>query len=68
MKKLLIILATTILISACDNSDKPFGHMSKPLRFEYDGHRYIHFRMDVHRNGVVHDPECLCHKEDNNGN
>lgn len=69
MKKLLIILGATILISACDNSDKPLGHMFKPIRFEYDGHRYIHFRMDLYRSGAVHDPECPCQiKEESNGN
>ena len=38
--------------------------MSEPVRFEYDGHKYIHFSVYVYHNGVVHDPDCPCHKEE----
>ena len=36
----------------------------KARRFTYEGHRYIMFLYNVHMNGVVHDPDCPCHKED----
>ena len=30
-------------------------------KFEYDGHQYIVFYQG-YRMGVVHDPDCSCHK------
>lgn len=35
-------------------------------KFSYDGHSYILFDGDSHLNGIVHDPDCACHKHDSN--
>ena len=31
-------------------------------RIEYDGHTYIVFNGERILNGIVHDPDCKCHK------
>lgn len=33
-------------------------------KFSYSGHSYILFDGDSHLNGIVHDPDCACHKHD----
>lgn len=36
--------------------------------FEYNGHKYILFEEYERWGGIVHDPDCPCHKKDNNDN
>lgn len=32
----------------------------------YDGHSYIMFSGTSSLNGIVHDPDCVCHKKNSN--
>ena len=36
-------------------------------KFEYNGHQYLQFGSGDHQS-VVHDPDCKCHKNNNNNN
>lgn len=60
-----VVIGAMLLLSACSTeTNKEVELLSKPVRFEYDGHKYIHFSVYVYHNGVVHDPDCPCHKEE----
>ena len=37
------------------------------IKFEYNGHQYIRFG-EYQSTSVVHDPDCKCHKNNNNNN
>jgi hypothetical protein len=37
------------------------------IKFEYNGHQYIRFG-EYRSTCVVHDPDCKCHKNNNNNN
>lgn len=32
------------------------------FKVEYSGHSYIMFDGSNHLNGIIHDPDCSCHK------
>lgn len=61
--KRLIILGTMLLLSACCETNKE--KVDFPVRarsYTYEGHQYIMFLYNQYINGVVHDPDCPCHK------
>ena len=68
MKRSLMILGAMLLMSACCQVSNEAQEVREiPMRarrFTYEGHRYIMFLYNVHMNGVVHDPDCPCNKED----
>lgn len=70
MKRLIIILGAMILLSGCctqvERQEEPteLRLMYEPKKFSHEGHRYICFRLSVYSAGVVHDPDCPCHKEE----
>ena len=72
MKRLIMILGAPLLLSACCQVSNEAQEVKeipmKARRFTYEGHRYIMFLYNVHMNGVVHDPDCPCNKEESNGN
>lgn len=70
MKKILFLLACTLLVGCCAPGEipdpitigeKPLRHYVRPYYIEFDGHRYIYFSGS---NGfsMVHDPDC-CKEE-----
>lgn len=76
MKKvLLVITMITSLISmgSCSQPERTpeetsriIGDYSNPIKFDYDGHKYIRFTWSFGRYktaGVVHDPDCKCNND-----
>ena len=72
MKKILYLLACTLLIGCCAPGETPdpikigenafHGDVITPYQFDYNGHKYIYFSgYDIQ--SVVHDPDCSCQKE-----
>lgn len=66
MKKILFLLACTLLVGCCASGeipdpieigDGPIQHLVRPYHIEYCGHKYIYFSGS---NGfsMVHDPNC----------
>ena len=43
-------------------------HYLDATHFEYKNHKYILFEEFENWGGIVHDPDCPCHKKDNNDN
>ena len=71
MKKILYLLACTLLVGCCAPSEvpeaieigeNPVRHVVRPHYFEYNGHRYIYF-SGYENASVAHDPDCECNKE-----
>ena len=70
MKKILFLLACTLLVGCCAPSDTPdpiligensVHHIVRPYYTEYNGHRYIYF-SGYEGGSMVHDPDC-CKEE-----
>ena len=70
MKKILFLLACTLLVGCCAPDtipdpiiiwDKPTRHAVRPYSFEYNGHKYIYF-SGYESSSIVHDPDC-CKEE-----
>ena len=74
MKKILFLLACTLLVGCCAPGErpdpiiigkKPECHVVRPYSFEHNGHRYIYF-LGYESSSIVHDPDCECNKEISN--
>ena len=73
MKKILFLLACTLLVGCCAPNETPepikvgegtcHGDVIKPYQFDYNGHKYIYFSGYASSN-IVHDPDCSCCKEE----
>lgn len=70
MKKILFLLACTLLVGCCAPSELPdpiiigkksSRHVIRPYHIEYNGHRYIYFSA-YEGGSMVHDPNC-CKEE-----
>lgn len=70
MKKILFLLACTLLVGCCAPGElpdpiiigePPARHVIRPYHIEYDGHKYIYF-SGYEGGSMVHDPEC-CKEE-----
>lgn len=72
MKKILFLLACTLLVGCCapDGIPDPIiigegasRRIVRPYHIEYNGHKYIYFSGS---NGfsMIHDPDCSCCKEE----
>ena len=78
MKKFILCLFAATLLASCDSSkyeeanttDVEHVKVSTETiyalldisKFNYSGHSYILFDGDSNLNGIVHDPDCSCHK------
>lgn len=72
MKKILYLLACTLLIGCCAPTEtfdpikigenRLTGAIIKPYQFDYNGHKYIYF-SGYQSSSIVHDPDCSCQKE-----
>ena len=72
MKKILFLLACTLLLGCCASSEIPDpinigegpinGAIVRPYHFEYNGHSYIYFLGNS--SNIVHNPDCSCCKEE----
>ena len=76
MRKIIALLLGIVLMSSCTDIVYKADGWAVPTNkrnrseidvtvFEYDGHTYLIFGRTTMTNGVVHDPNCTCHKEDN---
>lgn len=73
MKKILFLLACTLLVGCCApgeipdsieiGEDRVTGAVLRPYQFNYNGHKYIYF-SGYQSSSVVHDPDCSCCKEE----
>ena len=76
MKKALlviIIITSLIFMGSCseqertpEETSKIIGDNSNPIKFNYDGHKYIKFAWGFGKYrvaGVVHDPDCECNND-----
>ena len=73
MKKILFLLACTLLVGCCSLGEIPdsieIGEnrvtraVIKPYQFDYNGHKYIYF-SGYQSSSIVHDPDCFCCKEE----
>lgn len=68
--RIILVAILGILMCSCEQKlvtevsvkgEVPFG---KAIMFKYNDHSYIRFShpIDVQGLGVVHDPDCKCHK------
>lgn len=78
MKKLILCLFATAMLASCAPSKYEEAKTTNAehvkvstettctlldiSKFNYSGHSYILFDGDSHLNGIVHDPDCSCHK------
>lgn len=68
MKKILYLLACTLLVGCCAPGETPdpinIGDKAivKPYKFDYNGHKYIYF-LGYDSSNIVHDPDCECDEE-----
>lgn len=74
MKKIILCLLAVVALASCAPSKyeeakttdaeyiKVKTKMLDIFKFNYSGHSYIMFDGTSHLNGVVHDPDCSCHK------
>ena len=62
--KRLMILGAMLLMSACETNKEKVDFPVRARSYTYEGHQYIMFLYNQYINGVVHDPDCPCHKED----
>lgn len=71
MKKILFLLACTLLVGCCapgeipdpiEIGEKPVHYFVRPYHFEYNGHSYIYFSGNS--SNIVHNPDCSCCKEE----
>lgn len=61
MKRKLSILITILFLFGITSCDDAFSKRTKTTHFEYEGHKYIYFRViPGYGSGVVHDPDCWC--------
>lgn len=74
MKKIIVLILGIILMSACNNLAYKMDGWASPANkenrdkidvtvFEYEGHTYLIFGRTIMTSGVVHDPNCICHKK-----
>ena len=70
MRKILFLLACTLLVGCCAPGEipdpviivaKPTSHVVRPYHNEYNGHKYIYF-SGYEGGSMVHDPDC-CKEE-----
>lgn len=70
MKKILFLLACTLLVGCCAPGEIPdpiiigegvSRHIVRPYYIEYDGHRYIYF-SGSNGGSMVHNPDCCNEK------
>lgn len=70
MRKILFLLACTLLVGCCAPDtipdpviigEKPTHHVVRPYHIEYNGHKYIYF-SGYEGGSMVHDPDC-CKEE-----
>jgi hypothetical protein len=70
MRKILFLLACTLLVGCCAPDtipdpviigEKPARHVVRPYHIEYNGHKYIYF-SGYEGGSMVHDPDC-CKEE-----
>lgn len=69
MKKILFLLACTLLVGCCVPSEIPdsikigedgfHGDVVIPYQFDYNGHKYIYF-SGYDGISIVHNPDCSC--------
>lgn len=71
MKKILCLLACTLLIGCCAPveipdpiiiGEQPVRHVIRPYHIEYNGHKYIYF-SGYEGECMVHDPDCFCQEK-----
>lgn len=82
MKKIILCLLSVVALVSCSPSryEKMEATEGKSVKVSvqgctslidivkitYDGHSYIIFDGSDHLNGIVHDPDCACHKKNSN--
>ena len=70
----IILLSMTLLIgcTSIGNDSVPVhvkNHTlaAEPILFEFNNHEYIQFQFSTYKGGVVHNPDCHCFNQNNNG-
>jgi len=65
MKKIIIAALSMLTFAACESGT---ARLYAPTNIPYDsvvykGHHYLIWNRSRFLNGVVHDPDCPCHKD-----